>query len=97
MPTLSKQQKWKFINDAKCELNMVLSFFDKPVEQVTKNELLEVFEEMDRPFLYGIVKWAIKIHTGNFPTHEETLKASDKQEIYDDWVRIEMESEALYR
>ena len=89
---LSKQQKAKFFSEVRKELNLILSYFDDE-KTVTKEQLLETFTECDRPFLYGNVKWAIKLHCNEFPTHEELTGASETKEQFQEWVEYEQQAE----
>jgi len=94
--SFSKAQKARFFSEVNHDLNLALSYFDNP-ENATKQKLLEIFENIERPFLWGNVKWAVKLHCGIFPTNEELKRASDHQSVYDNWVDYHRRAEAMYR
>lgn len=93
MSKFSKRQKAIFFE----EINQIANYVLNGAKTMPMSEVLDALSGINRPYLYGQVKWVAKTITGQFPTHEQILKAADSNSTYNNWIAEERRAEAFYR
>lgn len=84
----SKTQKAKFFNEIKDLSNLVASYINKG-EIITKELVLELIDNIERPFTYSHTKWIVKDLLNVFPEHDEIIKVCDDDKSYKAWLEYE--------